>query len=355
MKIGLVIPANIKYSPYVNYYIDILKRENVDYRLLVWDKVGIDEDADMTYRYKSSDFDRKRILAGHYLFARRCRAFIREEKIDHLIVFTIAPLFFLGYRFLSHFRGDIIIDIRDDSPFRRNFKKQLDKICQLAENVIVSSPYYAKWLSRKCIQCHNADMEMLRKYRTVDDKKVIRKPFRLVYAGMMIEEDANIQLIQQLGNKEEFVMTYVGRDNPGKDKIRQYVQEKNIANVYFEGEYKKEDIVDIYREKADYANIIRQKTLINRNALPNKLYDAVFSGVPVIVYDHNKAISHYVIKYSLGIVLNEQSDVTDQLLTKAPEFDYEAYRSGRELFMRKIEADYHVFEKSIKQFCKNNQ
>ena len=219
MKIGLVIPSNIKYSPYVNYYIDILKRENVDYRLLVWDKVGIDEDADMTFRYKSSDFDRKRILAGHYLFARRCRAFIREEKIDHLIVFTIAPLFFLGYRFLSHFRGDIIIDIRDDSPFRRNFKKQLDKICQLAENVIVSSPYYAKWLSRKCIQCHNADMEMLRKYRTVDDKKVFRKPFRLVYAGMMIEEDANIQLIQQLGNKEEFVMTYVGRDNPGKDKI----------------------------------------------------------------------------------------------------------------------------------------
>ena len=165
MKIGLIVPANLKYSPYVKYYTDILRSEDVCFQTMVWDKAGIEEGADLCFSFPSSDFDRKRIMLGHYLFSRKCKAFIRREKIDHLIIFTIAPLYFLGYRFLKRFAGRIIMDIRDDSPFRRMFPKTLDQTASISDTVVVSSPYYSDWISKETFLCHNADLSLIQRYK----------------------------------------------------------------------------------------------------------------------------------------------------------------------------------------------
>ena len=40
MKIGLILPANIWYCPFVNIYTKILERENIDYDIISWNKEG---------------------------------------------------------------------------------------------------------------------------------------------------------------------------------------------------------------------------------------------------------------------------------------------------------------------------
>ena len=351
MKTGLIVPANLKYSPYVNYYIDVLKKQNADYRLIVWDKTGTDENADMTYSFRTPDENRKKILAGHLLFARKCRQYIQKEHIDHLIVFTLAPLFFLGLRFLRRFSGKLIMDVRDDSPFRSRFPGRLNKIRSLAHTLVVSSPRFSLWFDGESFLCHNADMGMLEKYDDAFVREKAADPVRLVFAGMMIEEDVNIQAIQSLAGRKEFELVFIGRDNEGKEKIKRFVRENGIGNVSFEGEYRKEDIVDIYRSKADLVNILRQKTTVNRNALPNKLYDAVLSGIPLAVFSHNEAIADYVSRYHLGILLDEQGDIGNQLSEGIRMFDYGRYRDGRKEFLQLVRDDHAAFENRLVSFC----
>lgn len=352
MKIGLVIPANLKYSPYVKYYIDILCTEGIQFQTMVWNKTGFIEEADYIFSYKSSDFDRKRIMLGHFLFSRQCKHYIKKEHIDHLIIFTIAPLYFLRYRFLKQFAEKIIIDIRDDSPFRRWFPKKLGEISELAEAVVVSSPYYAAWVSKEAYICHNADLSLIEKYKEGFCKDSFSKPISIAYAGIMIEEQINIRAIQKLANKEEFKLVFIGRDNEGKGKIKEYVTEHGVHNVTFIGEYKKEDIIDLYRANGDIVNILRENTLINQNALPNKLYEAVVSGLPVVVYQHNTAIANYVEKYGLGILLNDQDDLEEQLNRKISEFDFIKYQNGRQEFLQMVLKDYNKFRDILIQFAK---
>lgn len=351
MKIGLIVPANIKYSPYVHYYIELLNKNNVEYKIMMWDKAGVDEVDDMIFHFETSDFNRKKILLGHALFSIKCKEYIKKERIDHLIIFTIAPLFFLGYRYLRKFQGKLMLDIRDDSPFRRHFPDKLKKFGELAHTLVVSSPYYSEWFNKSSILCHNADFSIIKRYSGKYGKDQISSPIRIVYAGMMIEEDINIAIIEQLKNDKDFQFTFIGRDNEKKEKIKEYVSKDAIQNVGFKGEYRKEDIVDIYRQEADLVNILRQDTIINRNALPNKLYDAVVSGIPLVVFRHNTAIADYVGRYNLGIIVDGVEDIKRQLINGLQKFDSENYKSGRTEFLNLIQNDYYLFAERLKNFC----
>ena len=98
-------------------------------------------------------------------------------------------------------------------------------------------------------------------------------------------------------------------------------------------------------------NILRQNTIINRNALPNKLYDAVVSGIPLVVFRHNTAIADYVGRYNLGIIVDGVEDIKRQLINGLQKFDPENYKSGRTEFLNLIQNDYYLFAESLKKFC----
>ena len=347
----MIVPANLKYSPYVKYYTDILKAEKVDYRIMSWDKTGTDEQVDMRMHFPASDFDRKKILYGHYLFAKHCKRYICKEQIDSLIVFTIAPLFFLGQRYLKQYANRVVVDVRDDSPFRKWFPKQLNKRVRSADMLVVSSPYYSDWFKRDSLLCHNADLDMMSKYSDQYVKETHSAQINIAFAGLMIEEQTNIHAIDQLAKSQIFKMVFIGRENEGKAEIKRYVSDKHIQNVSFIGEYKKEDIIDIYRKEADLVNILRENTLVNRNALPNKLYDAVISGVPVVVYEHNEAIAHYVKEFDLGILLNEQENLEEQLTEKIKAFRFDKYVTGRNAFINMVKEDFQHFKDQLILFC----
>ena len=46
--IGLIVPSNIKYAPYVNYYVKKLEEEKVPYQIISWNRRGIKEEVDFT-------------------------------------------------------------------------------------------------------------------------------------------------------------------------------------------------------------------------------------------------------------------------------------------------------------------
>ena len=354
MKIALIIPINLKFAPYVQYYTRILDEKQIEYKIVLWDKRNIKEEADSIFRFHTSDFNRKRTFLGYILFIRHCKKYLRKEKFDKIIFFTIAPLFFMGQRFLKKYKGKYLLDIRDDSPFRRRFRKRFNEVCNNAESIVVSSPKFAEWVKTESTICHNVDMEMMTKYSDTYPTIGFNLPIVITFAGMMIEQNINIQIIKQLGNNPDYKFRFVGRPNLGMKEVENYSKDNNLENVVFEGEYKKEDIVDIYRADTDLINIFRENTLINKNALPNKLYDAILAGIPLVVFDHNEAIANYVRQYDLGIILTqeEMNDLGKEIKSRIKDFDYEKYKKGRQDFLSCVAKDMSVFKDVVCKFVK---
>lgn len=353
MKIGLIIPANMKYSPYIQYYIQNFENKGIKYVTIVWNKRNLNENANFTFEYSCEDYDRKKIFIGHYKFAKKCKKIIKKENIDKFIIFTIAPAFFLGIRYLKKYDNKFILDIRDDSPFRRKFPKEFKKICSMAFSVVVSSSNFTLWTGRKTVLCHNADINTIKNFYNTETHKNIYKPISIVFAGSMIEPDINIEILSKLKNNPNFSFGFIGYNNIGKEKIMDYVKKNDIHNVWFEGTYQKNEIVKKYQRHANLINIFRKNTLVNKNALPNKLYDAIVSAVPIIVFEHNEAICKYVKKYNLGIILQENMcSLEESIIKKYEDFDYDKFKKGRNLFLREVLFDMSLFLDTINEFTK---
>lgn len=350
--IGIITPGNKKYTPYIENYLSILDSKNVEYKVMSWDKRNLVEDGvDMRFDYPINDSNRKKMVLGYIKFIKRCKSYIKKNEIDKLIILTAAPAFFMGLSYLSKFTGNFIFDIRDDSPFIRRFPKRFKKICAMAKTVVVSSGEFTPWTGRKTILCHNADLEQLRLH--IDDEPTLghQNPIRIVFAGVMIEGQCNVEVLKAFRNDSRFVHAFIGRDSIGKKIVQNFVASIGMRNVTFDGAYNKEDIIDIYRGKADLINIFRAKTTINRNALPNKLYEAVLAGRPIVVFEHNVAISNYANKFNLGIVLPEEmNQMSEYVFNRIQSFDYNKYAEGRKLFLEQVDDDMKNYENAVIEF-----
>ena len=49
--IGLIVPGNLKYCPYVSYYIDLFKKNRIAFEIISWNKKALKENVDYSYYY----------------------------------------------------------------------------------------------------------------------------------------------------------------------------------------------------------------------------------------------------------------------------------------------------------------
>lgn len=352
-QIAVIAPANIKYVPYIQNYLTMLRSTGARVHVLSWDKRDLSEpEADFAWHHPISDSQRGKMFLGHARFAGKCRGYIRRHGITHLIILTAAPAYFLGVGFLKKFSGRYLLDIRDDSPLVRRFPGTFRKICLMAKQVITSSPLFNRWIPVPTLLCHNADYAQILSRIDAPCKQSCGSPISIVFAGVLNESRINRELLRHTGKDERFRFQFIGRVNQGKEDLMRYTEKEGLGSVTFRGTYNKEDIYDIYAQQADLVNIIREKSTVNRNALPNKLYDAVLSGVPVVVLSHNEAIAAYAREYHLGLVLEEDlPSFPDTVADAMARFDYTAYARGRRAFLQKVLEDMDLFRQTITAFA----
>ena len=351
MKVGLIIPLNTRRATYINNYISFFQSRHIDYKTIVWDRLGDEDKADYPFRFRIKDSNKFLTLIGYFLLALKFRRINRKEKFDRIIVFTIAPMFFLGRPFLARFKGKFIADIRDDSPFKRRFPDALRKMGDLSYATTVSSPKYAAWF-HESVLCHNIATETIQKALEYTPQPVRGNVLRIVCAGTMMEEEKNIEIIRELGNDDRVKLIYIGRRNDAKVKIERFVEKNGIRNVEFQGEYRQDQIVDIYRKQADLVNIFRVNSTVNAEALPNKLYEAVAAGVPIAVFSHNTAVADYAKEYSLGLILEDKPKISEELFSLYRDFSFEDYEAGRKAFLQAVLSDLVKFEEMLEGFVR---
>ena len=349
--IGIIIPANLKYAPYVEYYINKLKKDNIDFEIISWNRRGINENVHHSFNYYVKDSNRLKVYTGYFLYSLFVKRIVESRKYTSLIVFTIAGAYAIKSILKSQYKGKYIFDIRDDSPVVKKFPNDFKEICENAYQVIVSSSCFKEWINRESIICHNCSKDSI--FQEIDfcDFKGTSER-NIVFAGMLNEQDINIELIKLLKNNMAYKMFFIGTDCVGKQKVFDYVKTNNIKNVFFEGTYDKKNITKIYREKASYVNCIRKESKVNSEAVPNKLYDAVIAGKPIIVMKHNKIIAEYVDNYKLGIVLEklELDEIENKISIFNEMINNGTYKDGRKNFLEDVYKEIIAFEQIVEEF-----
>lgn len=353
-KVCIITTCNLKYAPYAKIYTDILDKLEIKYDIVTWNKCGLDENVQYSYSGKKDDGKLIKTFFQYIGFGRFLDNILQKNNYSRLIVCTPAPLLFLRMKTIKKYNKRFLWDIRDDTPVRKYFKRRFLQICNCAALFVTSSKRYDEWILHSSILSHNTDKEMLLNYMDYSPhRKNDFSSLRIVNAGLMIEEEENIRILDILRNSKDYLFVYYGTDVPGRIALVEHCNKNNITNVIFRGVYNKNEIISIYRENGDLINILRQNTIVNRNALPNKFYESVIAGIPLLVYEHNTAISNYVKDYYLGIILKDTSEITT-LKELYDSFDFNKYAQGRKNFLESVLNDINLFEKSITKFISIN-
>ncbi len=347
MKIVLICPSNMLYMPYVDNYVTILKENNADYTIINWDRFGIEEKTEFTYR------DRK---VGHQRsFFDYCRykqfivKHLKEVKYEKIIVFGIQLTFFLKNILLKNFKRNYIIDIRDYNKIINYFN--INMLIDNSSFTVLSSEGYKEWLpnSNKYIINHNTQIKFLDDIGC-SEINFNKDKINIAYIGAIRDYQVNVDLINSLRNNNWIDIYFHGEGNINED-IQKYIDSNSIKNVYLTGRYIREDEEKLYTA-SDLINVLRYNDGVNnKTALPNRLYNAVIYGKPMLAY-HGTYLADIIQKYNLGLVLSSFDNITEILKDYFINFNQEKYYESRHEFLNYVITQNRLFNEKLESFIK---
>jgi glycosyltransferase involved in cell wall biosynthesis len=215
------------------------------------------------------------------------------------------------------FKKKIIYDIFDFYAHTHSMHKQIRKIvesieycvCRFADQVIVCTEKRAETLFKKTNVIPIIIYNTPNFPATVSDnhnENPIQKKFSIVYVGTLPEKSRLLQEITELIKLNPDIDFHVAGSGP----LREYFEDaaKSYSNIFFHGLITN-DVALKLQSRADILFATYDPSLeINRNSAPNKVYEAMALGKPIIVCKNTDAddiITKNCCGYSIKYDANE--------------------------------------------------
>lgn len=349
MKIALLCPSNMLYMPYVKNYEKVLVDKNVNYDIFNWDRFQMEEVKKTTFRDKKKGHQRNFI---DYLKYRKFLMHrLDSSHYDKIIVFGIQLSYFLNKILRKKYKGNYIIDIRDHNKIL-NFM-DFKELIECSDFTVLSSPGYTEWLpeSKKYLINHNTQISSINELKEISAFN--KEEICISNIGALNELQINTTFINSLKNNPKFKLNYHGEGDINNDIIS-YLKTNEISNAFVTGRYNKEDEEKLY-ENSDLINVLRTNGGINnKTALPNRLYNAVIYGKPLLSLE-GSYLTDVVSKYHLGIVISSFKDTEQKIIDYFKQVDLEMFNKGREKLFIKVLDDNALFNKKLSEFLSSYQ
>lgn len=357
MRIGLLIPANLYFAPYVKIYTTILDELQVNYDLIYFDKKGLNEPA--AYRFSlpmDSSASQWKRLVNYIRYSCFLRKTIKREAYDKLIVFGPQIGIFL-YGFLKkHYRKKFILDYRDLS-IEQKFKKRYESLLKISSYNVISSPGFEKCLPKNIeyILSHNFDIKLLKealseKPQNTTELFGVDRRISVLTIGGIRDYEQNAAVMTALANNPSFKIDFVGRGEENADvRLRELAEKERITNVHFQGYYEKSEEPRLVRE-CTFLNIFYPRKLSHDTALSNRFYNSLIFGKPMIT-TADTVQGDYVTNYGLGVAINNTANLGPLLENYIKEFDMKKYETNRKYLLNSFLRDYDIFKNVVTIFA----
>ncbi|AYV34067.1 glycosyltransferase [Erysipelothrix rhusiopathiae] len=355
----LIIPSSLSLSPYVFNYLEGAKNRNEKVRLVIWDRlhnfskdilVPYENVVDEVFIYTDRDKSIRKKSIEYYRYKKYVlKKIIRNIDVeDELIVFS-PQLFLFLYRNIKKMQiSRLYIDVRDyhKSVDILNFLDAWDEV----DCIIVSSPFFSEFIKtdyHKIIVNHNF-LKKREQLNSIDFKtEIIDVNNQIVIGsiGAFRDWELNHRIINSLANDTRYRIVYNG-EGLDSEQLKMYIKDKNILNVFVSGFYEYKEIPNLYGT-ITLSNVFRDSSSkINKYALPNRLYDSLYYGTPLICNDGN-AVADVISENKLGIVINNLDNLKVEIESKVSHFDMVAFKINSTNFLKKAILDNEEFEHKI--------
>lgn len=351
MKIGLILPTNLYYSPYINIYINILESNNILYDIISWDRESVGENKYIVFKRKSSfkSNNLKKII-DFIFFAQFVKLQIKKNGYDKLIIFG-PQIGLLLYNFLNNrFKNKLIFDYRDLS-IDQLFPKRFSKLLDISSIICISSYGFIKFLPNgyKYILSHNFDINDIRK-KVEDNSQIFsrrNKMTKILTIGGIRDYDQNLELINKLKDNDSFYLEFIGTGIAEKS-LKDYCVSNNIRNISFSGYYDKNEEPRFYSDSA-FVNIYYPKLLSHETALSNRFYNSLIYKRPMIV-TKNSIQGDIVEKNNLGIAISDCENIDLKLSSFIKDFNSVEFNLRCDSLLKDYENDYYQFHEEVINF-----
>ena len=354
MKIGLIIPSNIWFCPYINIYTNCLKKYNISYDIISWNRLGGDLEEGYQYYNPIQNTKIKKLLTI-IKYVNYVKRIVLKEKYDKLIVSGSTIGIFLNKFLQKFYKKNYIFDFRDLSVEQYFIlHKPFENLLANSFVNFVSSPGFKKCLptSFDYALSHNFDIDKVKDAilnNTTKTKKNGDKITILTIGGIR-DYASNVEVIKSLANNSLFELYFVGK-GPESENLRNFVQDNNIKNVKFHGYYDKRQEAD-FIEKADFMNIFYPNILSHNTALSNRFYSSLIYNKPMIVTS-NSIQGDYVEKYNLGISIDDCDHLDKKLIDYLLLNNLDDLEGRTKELLKLFLNDYLHFETVMKNFIRN--
>lgn len=279
MKVAIIAFNNIKYSPYVKTYSNILDQNGVPYDVILPDRGGIHEDlGEKTYGIPWNP-NKKKIL-NFLSFASQAKRILKKNHYDFVIVLTTMPAVLLSSFLVRHYKGRYIVDIRDYTYERVGFYyKREKKALEHAALRVISSMGFLKFLPKmEYLLCHNTSYDLSQSKQTFEKKT--EGPIRIGYVGSVAYASKCKHLIDLVEKDDRFEFYFYG--NEASNQVRSYVEEKKNDRIRFLGAYEPHQKNEIIENVDLLYNVYGNERPLVQYAVSNKLYDSFFFKKPLL-------------------------------------------------------------------------
>jgi hypothetical protein len=348
MKIALICPSNKHYMPYLRGYEQILNEVKAEYTIINWDRFDIEERNNFIFR--DNKVGHRRNYFDYYKYKNFLIERLNEigEKYDKLIIFGLQLSYFLRKLLVNKYSGKYIIDIRDYNKIIRFFN--IKKVIECSALTVISSPGFKLWApdSNKVIINHNTNISSINNLENPPLSSKDTIPIQISYIGSLRDYEINSKLILSLKNNNNFSLLFHG-EGTINNKLQDLVNNNRINNVKVTGRYRKTDEVEFYND-ADIINVLIPTNDINsKTLLPNRLYNAVVKGKPILAF-RGTFLAELVENKKLGLIIDSFDNLEEKLFNYFNKLDFIEFNQGRKSFIECVISDNEHYTKRLKEF-----
>ena len=315
MKVAIITFSNIRVTPYLKYYLNILKDKNCEIDVIVWDRKNENECLEgaklITYN-KALDDKKNKIVKFIYMgsYARFVKKSLATKKYDYVISLTTVLGFFLSDYLIKNYYKRYIIDIRDYSYEHISFYyKKMTKVLESSMLNIISSPSYKKFLpDKEYLVSHNMNFKDVGDFVFHVKKE---KPLTIGFVGLIRYATEFKKVLLSIKNDDRFFFEFYG-DGEDEYLLKKYCEENNIKNVMFNGKFLPEQKNHIYENVDIVYNCYGNDTINVKYALSNKLYEAFYYKKPILV---NEFTSMEEYSGEISFSIHNYDTLADELYT----------------------------------------
>lgn len=283
MVVGIIAANRLRYSPYVLYYVNILKDLDIEYEILVPQRNKKVKDIDEDYVHEFEWDDHKQAIINYMRYCHEVKMY-SINRFDFMIALTTNIAVFSNNWLKKYFDKKYIIDIRDYTYENNKVFYMLEKkaILHAALRVISSSKFQTFLPKNEYLVCHNNTWSDKRKevsgnHRNVTDTNSIV----IGYVGAVAYRDQCEKLMDLVKNDTRFEFHIYGDGIAQKD-LMNYADKIQCGRIKFYGKYLPEEKERIIKKIDILFNAYGNDSPLVKYALSNKLYDALYFEKPVL-------------------------------------------------------------------------